>query len=114
MFSIAWVETILSGLLEQGFTEEAAAAAYRAYANFLLGHLHVEAAARQARAVSGRQQAADPALEDFPAVRRLHPRLSEDHSATEFEEALEGLLDRLALIRNEHLDASTRSLRKRG
>jgi hypothetical protein len=35
-------------------------------------------------------------------VRRLTDQLSEDHSATEFEDSLENLLQRLALIRTEN------------
>ena len=38
-------------------------------------------------------------------MRRLRDRLSEDRSAVEFEEALEELLNRMALIRNEGVDA---------
>ena len=34
-------------------------------------------------------------------MRRLRDALSEDHSAVEFEEALENLLERLALLRSE-------------
>ena len=38
-------------------------------------------------------------LEAYPHVRRMRPALSEDHSAVEFEESLENLLERMALIR---------------
>jgi hypothetical protein len=36
-------------------------------------------------------------------VRRLRAELSEDHAAAEFEDALEELLGRMALLRAEHL-----------
>ena len=36
-----------------------------------------------------------------PNMKRLRSALSEDHAAVEFEEALENLLDRMALIRSE-------------
>ncbi len=36
-----------------------------------------------------------------PTVDRLGPWLSEDHSAAEFEEALEELLNRIALMQAE-------------
>ena len=34
-------------------------------------------------------------VREFPLLRRLEDRLSEDHSGAEFERALEDLLDRL-------------------
>jgi hypothetical protein len=37
-------------------------------------------------------------------VARLRDQLSHDRSAVEFEEALEALLDRMTVTRNEHLD----------
>jgi hypothetical protein len=37
----------------------------------------------------------------YPTVDRLSDALAEDHSAVEFEEALEELLNRIALIRSE-------------
>ena len=82
--SLDWVETFLAGPLAEGFTEEAAVAGYRAYTSFLLGHL---------------------LLEQFPVVHRLRAQLSQNRSAGEFEEALKELLNRMTLIRNEHLDS---------
>ena len=40
-------------------------------------------------------------LADYPLVRRLRPALSRDNAAVEFEEALEELLNRMALLRLE-------------
>jgi len=37
----------------------------------------------------------------YPTVGRLADALAEDHSAVEFEEALEQLLERIALIQSE-------------
>ena len=45
---------------------------------------------------------ADATLAPYPIVRRLRGPLREDHSATEFEDSLENLLQRLALIRTEN------------
>jgi hypothetical protein len=45
-------------------------------------------------------------LAGFPLVRRLRPGLSKDHAAVEFEEALETLLERLTLMRNENAGPS--------
>jgi hypothetical protein len=35
-------------------------------------------------------------LREYPLLARLEPELSQDHSAAEFDEALETLLERLA------------------
>ncbi len=43
----------------------------------------------------------EPGLEDFPIVHRLRRQLAEDKAAVEFEEALEELLNRMALVRQE-------------
>ena len=42
-----------------------------------------------------------PGLEDYPIVSRLRSQLAQDTAAVEFEEALEALLERLALVRQE-------------
>src|SRR3954471_14661957 len=43
--SLTWVEAFLDGLGEEGFDDDAAVAAYRAFTSFLLGHLLLEVAA---------------------------------------------------------------------
>ena len=107
--SLAWVEVFLSGLIAEGFTEEAAVAAYRAYTSVLLGHLLLEVSNHGADVgpldVLDDSQGDDAAVRDYPHVQRLRGQLSEDHAATEFEESLEALLDRMTLMRNEHLDS---------
>ena len=42
--SITWVEAFLDGLIGEGFSDDAAAGAYRAFTSFLLGHLLLEVA----------------------------------------------------------------------
>src|SRR5690242_20432977 len=42
--SISWVEAFLDGLISEGFSDEAAVGAYRAFTSFLLGHLLLEVA----------------------------------------------------------------------
>ncbi|WP_207208479.1 TetR/AcrR family transcriptional regulator C-terminal domain-containing protein [Nocardioides glacieisoli] len=106
--SLDWVEVFLRGLTDEGFTDEAAVAAYRAFTSFLLGHLLLEVSIRGADV--GPLDVLEPAehdpsaLDPFPLVRRLRPGLSDDRSAVEFEESLESLLDRLTLVRTEHLE----------
>jgi AcrR family transcriptional regulator len=104
--SLQVVETFLSGLVEEGFTDEAAIQGYRAYTSFLLGHLLLEAAVHGADVGPLDvldDQTGDPGVSDYPTVSRLRSSLSEDHSAVEFEEALEALLDRMTVTRNEHV-----------
>jgi AcrR family transcriptional regulator len=102
---LQWVERFLAGLRQEGFTEEAAVAAYRAFTSFLLGHLLLEVASRGADLgpidVVDDGSVEGGSLDDFPTVAGLRPLLSEDHTATEFEESLESLLDRLSLVHAE-------------
>lgn len=102
--SIDWVESFLRGLISEGFTDESAVGGYRAFTSFLLGHLLLEVATHGADV--GPLDVLDDGspdydgLENAPTVERLRSALSEDHAAVEFEEALENLLDRMALIRS--------------
>ena len=102
--SLSWVETFLEGVISEGFSPGSAVVAYRAFTSFLLGHLLLEVASLGAD-VGPLDVIADDAdqqsLGDYPRVESLRGALSEDHSATEFEEALENLLDRLALLRQQ-------------
>ncbi|MBA3619492.1 MAG: TetR/AcrR family transcriptional regulator C-terminal domain-containing protein [Actinomycetota bacterium] len=99
--SLAWVESFLAGLQDEGFPDEAAVAAYRAFSSFLLGHLLLEVAQQGADIgpldVTTSDEP-DPGLGEYPHVERLSGALAEDHSAVEFEESLEKLLDRLQLL----------------
>lgn len=112
--SLRWVESFLDGLTGEGFGDEAAVAAYRAFTSFLLGHLLLEVSTHGADLgpldVLDDGDAENPDLVGFPTVRKLSDALSEDHSGAEFEESLENLLDRLALLRSEKLPpAKTRT-----
>ena len=102
---LRWVEAFLDGLIGEGFSDAAAVGAYRAFTSFLLGHLLLEVSARGGDVGpldvidDGESQNERPLT--YPTVRRLGDALSEDHSAIEFEESLENLLDRIALIKSE-------------
>ncbi|MEO6794558.1 MAG: TetR/AcrR family transcriptional regulator C-terminal domain-containing protein [Mycobacterium sp.] len=96
--SLRWMETFLDTLISYGFSDEAAVTAYRAYTTFLLGHLLLEVSARGASLspVEDDLPAKPPSdLSHFPHLLRMQAQLSEDHTASEFEEALEALIDRL-------------------
>ena len=103
--SLSWVEVFLDGLISEGFSDDAAVGAYRAFTSFLLGHLLLEVAIRGADVgpldviEDGEERNERPLV--HPTVLRLSSELSEDHSAEEFEEALEELLNRIALRKSE-------------
>jgi AcrR family transcriptional regulator len=101
--TLEWVERFLNGLVDEGFEEDDAVGAYRAFTGFLLGHLLLEVSTRGADVgpLDVLEEDSEPGrLAAFPTVQRLRPALSEDHSAVEFEDALEELLHRIALMRS--------------
>jgi hypothetical protein len=100
------VEDFFTALISRGFDDERAVEAYRAFSSFLLGHLLLEATLLGAQTGPAEEPLdegdsdvpnADQDLDvhNFPHIRRLEDKLSEDHAAAEFEQALEDLLDRL-------------------
>ncbi len=106
--SIGLVEDFLSTLSRHGFTDQQVVDTYRSFSSFLLGHLLLEAAGREA-ATSPVGLALDEGdaqipnedgqvdLSQSPTIVRLRDKLSEDRSAEEFEVSLEAMLDRLEL-----------------
>jgi AcrR family transcriptional regulator len=102
--SLDWVETFLAGLQADGFSDRAAVAAYRSFTGFLLGHLLLEVAAQGADLgpldviEDTEEPPARELRDDYVHVARLRGLLSEDHSLSEFEDALEELLNRIALM----------------
>jgi len=105
--SLSWVEAFLAGLKAEGFTDASAVASYRAFSSFLLGHLLLEVSTHGADVgpldVLDEEPQPD-GLTAYPLVARLRHALSTDTSAVEFEEALEELLNRMALMRQEAHD----------
>ena len=103
--SLTWVEAFLDGLISEGFTDGAAVNAYRSFTSFLLGHLLLEVSVLGADVgpldVLDEGEELDTSLAPYPTVARLGSSLAEDHSAVEFEEALEELLNRIALTNAE-------------
>jgi TetR/AcrR family transcriptional regulator, tetracycline repressor protein len=104
--SLRVVEDFLSTLISRGFSDTRAVGAYRAFSSFLLGHLLLEASMLGAQTAPAEEPLdegdsdvpnadQDLDLEEFPHIQRLEAQLSEDHAASEFEQALEDLLDRL-------------------
>jgi hypothetical protein len=83
-----------------GFSDEAAAAAYRAFSSFLLGHLLLEVSAHGVETGPVEEPDVSPIadLSAYPILSRMEPHLAQDVAAQDFEEALEALLDRVALL----------------
>jgi AcrR family transcriptional regulator len=107
--SLRWLESFFTVLADAGFDDDAAVVAYRAYTTFLLGHLLLEVSHRGGSLdedENGAEDAGSPAtspsdvgLENYPRLRELESLLDRDESVSEFEEALESLLDRLELLK---------------
>jgi len=103
--NLHWVESFLAGLVDEGFSNDAAVAAYRGFTSFLLGHLLLEVSTHGADV--GPLDVIDDGSKEpislgrYPHVSEMKGALSEDHAAAEFEESLENLLDRLALLKVE-------------
>lgn len=103
--SLEWVESFLGGMTSEGFFSAASVQAYRAFTSFLLGHLMLEVVDKEAD-VGPVETLEDESLRpgserDFPLAQSLKEPLSQDLAAVEFQEALEYLLDRIALLRTE-------------
>jgi AcrR family transcriptional regulator len=100
--SLRWMESFLDTLHHCGFSDAGSVAAYRSFSSFLLGHLLLEVSAQGADI--GPIDQVDPDdkpktdLTEYPRLKSLESELSQDHSADEFEETLETLLDRLELL----------------
>jgi AcrR family transcriptional regulator len=98
--SLRGIESLLAVLTSAGFSDEDAAAVYRAFSSFLLGHLLLEVSALGVEAGPVEEPDVAPVhdLSAYPILRRLEPQLSQDHATADFEEALETLLERIALM----------------
>jgi AcrR family transcriptional regulator len=105
--SLRWLESFFAVMADAGFNDEAAVVAYRAYTTFLLGHLLLEVS-HGAGGMTGdddeapeavSERSSDLALEKYPRLRELESLLDQDETVSEFEEALESLLDRLGLLK---------------
>ncbi len=98
--SLRWIESLLEVMTQAGFHDEDAAAAYRAFSSFLLGYLLLEVSARGVETGPVEEPDVSPIedLSHYPILQRLEEHLSIDVAAQDFEEALEALLDRVALL----------------
>jgi hypothetical protein len=97
------VEAFLEGLARFGFAPEASVAVYRSFATFLLGHLLLESgtgAEEVLPAMDGDVAFIESNdLDSYPLVLQLSDLLRQDAYGEEFEESLEDLINRMALLR---------------
>src|SRR3954454_7575493 len=89
--SLRWIESLRDVMTRSGFSDEDAAAVYRAFSSFLLGHLLLEVSAHgvETGPVEEPDVAPTEDLGKYPLLQRLEPHLSIDVAAQDFEEALE-------------------------
>ena len=100
--SLRWVEGFLASLQRFGFTDTKSVGIYRAFSTFLLGHLLLESATLDL----GAETELDDDIEFFetndlsqyPRLMAVQEQLKGDGHGTEFEDALEDLLDRIELV----------------
>ncbi|MEP6563397.1 MAG: TetR/AcrR family transcriptional regulator [Nakamurella sp.] len=110
--SLRWMESFLDTLHHCGFSDAGCVGAYRSFSSFLLGHLLLEVSGQGADI--GPIEQADPDdkpttdLSQYPRLKSLEAELSQDHSADEFEEALETLLDRIDLLEHHRTRKKSR------
>jgi AcrR family transcriptional regulator len=100
--SLRWIESFLQAMTSSGFSDEAAAAAYRMFTSFLLGFLLLEVSGRGVETGPIEEPDHSPPTVDlthYPILQRLEPVLSDDRTVEEFDQALEALLDRIATLR---------------
>ncbi|KQP66396.1 TetR/AcrR family transcriptional regulator C-terminal domain-containing protein [Nocardioides sp. Leaf285] len=99
---VDWVEEVLVVLVDGGFDDAAAVAAYRAFVTCVLGHLLLEASLH-AGGPDSPGAPGDPAARGRrPVLDRLGASLAEDHEADEVDDALEAVLARMEALRAEH------------
>jgi len=98
--SLRWIESFLRAMTSSGFSDDAAAAAYRAFSSFLLGYLLLEISGKgvETGPVDEPDVPATTDLAPYPTLRRLEPLLSQDRAAEDFELSLEALLERMELL----------------
>jgi len=102
--SLRWIESFLTGLQAEGFSDQNAVYAYRAFTGFLLGHLLLEVAALGVEINPVDSGGADSVglspdpLQDYPNLLRLQPLLAQNDSEQEFKDSLANLMHRLQAV----------------
>jgi AcrR family transcriptional regulator len=101
--SLRWVEGFLQGLREYGFSPEVSVAVYRSFATFLLGALLLEAGTLEDLTSTDKASLAFIETDDlssYPIISEMAEQLKDGGYAMEFEDALEDLIERVAVLRS--------------
>lgn len=101
--SLRWVEDFLRGLREYGFSPEVSVAVYRSFATFLLGALLLEAGTLEDLTITDKVSLAFIETDDlssYPIISEMAEQLKDGGYAMEFEDALEDLIERVAVLRS--------------
>jgi len=100
--SLRWVESFLQGLREYGFSPRVSVAVYRSFATFLLGALLLEAGTLEDLTITEKVNLAFIETDDlssYPIISEMANELKDGGFETEFEAALEDLIERVAVMR---------------
>ena len=100
--SLRWVESFLQGLREYGFSPRVSVAVYRSFATFLLGALLLEAGTLEDLTITEKVNLAFIETDDlssYPIISEMANELKDGGFETEFEAALEDLIERVAVLR---------------
>jgi AcrR family transcriptional regulator len=101
--SLRWVEGFLEGLHAYGFAPRSSVAVYRSFATFLLGALLLEAGTLEELTISDRVSLTFIETDDlstYPMISLVADELKEGGFDSEFEAALEDLIERVAFLRS--------------
>lgn len=101
--SLRWVESFLRGLREYGFSPGASVAVYRSFATFLLGALLLEAGTLDDVTITDKVNLVFIETDDlssYPIISEMADQLKDGGYGTEFEDALEDLIERVAQLRS--------------
>lgn len=93
-----WVDHFLVSLADFGFSDDHAVAAYKAFTSFLLGDLLLEAKtlAEGQEMIVSTDSGEIGDLQEYPAIERLHDKLTTDESEREFADGLDDLIERIS------------------
>ena len=101
--SLRWVESFLQGLREYGFSPEVSVAVYRSFATFLLGSLLLEAGTLEDLTTTEKVSLSFIETDDlssYPIISEMADQLKDGGYVQEFEDALEDLIERVAVLRS--------------
>lgn len=101
--SLRWVESFLQGLHDYGFEPRVSVSVYRSFATFLLGALLLESGTLEDLTITEKVNLAfieNDDLSSYPMISAMADELKDGGFETEFEAALEDLIERVAVMRS--------------